>query len=189
MADLEETGKPILLYVTVTDPKKIKKIKLWEEAQLSKDNVIIGTKVCDCYMVDVKELNKEDPLVQAIGKVKAPGFYTFLGGKFLYKADGMPKSQTLYTCLKKTVKKAYKANLDKVVRAVVDIDKDIEKIENKKTLIQQKMARLKDGDKKKKSALAEMQVLLTEENKLNSKKNVILDLEGQRLKKKEVSKG
>jgi hypothetical protein len=161
-----------------------KKIKTWEEAQLSKDDVIIGVKIFDCYMVDAGSLKPDDPILAMIGKARAPGFYSFQGGKLLYKADGMPKSSAIYACLKKTVSKVYKQQLDKLVRKVQGIEKEIEKVESRRGLVQQKLARLEDGDREKEKVLAELETLLEREKALKSEIDMILDLENT----KEVSK-
>lgn len=182
---LDSSSKPILIYLTRTDPKVAKKVKTWELAQLSKDEIVIGVKAFDCYMVDADSLEKDDVIIQKIGKHKAPGFYTFHGGSLLYKAENMPKSGTLFTCLKKTVTKIYKTSLDKIVKKVRGIEKDIEKIEARRALLQQKLARLKDGDKSRPKVLAEIDGLLEKESELKKEIDGLLDIGN---KEKQVSK-
>ena len=173
---LDGSIKPVLLYLTRTDPKVAKKVTTWEMAQLSKDEVVIGVKAFECYMVDADSLEKDDVILQKIGKHKAPGFYTFHGGHLMFKAEGMPKSGTIFTCLKKTVSKVYKASLDKVVKKVSGIEKDIEKIEARRALLQQKLARLEDGDKSRPKVLAEIDGLLEQESELKKEIDGLLDL-------------
>jgi len=146
--------------------------------------VIIAVKIFDCYMVDAGSLNADGPILQRIGKAKAPGFYSFQNGKLLFKADGMPKSSAVYACFKKTVSKVYGQRLDKLVREVKGIEKEIEKVASRKTLLEQKMASLEDGDRDKEKTLAELDTLLERERALRSQSDAILDLE----KAREVSK-
>jgi hypothetical protein len=173
---LDGSARPILLYLTRTDSEVAKKVETWELAQLSKDEVIIGIMAFDCYMVDADTLEEQDVILQKVGKHKAPGFYTFHGGNLLYKAEGMPKSGAIFTCLKKTVKKVYNASLDKVVKKVRGIEKDIEKVEARRTLLQQKLARLKDDDKSRPKVLAEIDGLLEQESELKKEIDDLMDL-------------
>ena len=178
----------MLIYLTVSDPKKMKKIKAWEQGQLSKDDVITGIRVFDCYMVDCASLKKDDVILEKIKKARAPGFYIFYDGKLISKADGMPKANAIFSCLKKCVSKVYKTDLGKIVRKVLEIKKEIVKIEDKKSLLQQKIARLKDDEKAKKKPLAELNTLLAKEGELNTKIDTLLDLEATKQKKKVAKK-
>ncbi len=180
----------MLIYLTISNPKMAKKMKLWEEAQLSKDEIVIAVKVFDCYMVDEVEFKKHDMLVEMIGKPKAPGFYTIHKGKLLSKADGMPKSATIFTCLKKTVTKVYKAKLDAIVKKVKKLELDVQKNDNRVTLLKQKMARMKDKDKGRKKILAEIDSILEKNRIIKAEVADHLDLEkARREAAKKTAKG
>lgn len=189
--ETESTGRPVFIYLTTSDPKKAKKLKNWEEAQLSKDELIIGVKVFHCIMADVESLEAESPLGQLLGKTRAPGFYTMHNGKLLYRAEGMPKSGIVFSCMKKTISKVYKVRLDKVVKQVQGIEKTIEKLENRKTLCQQKLGRTKDKDRGRQKILDEIDALAVQVNQLNAEIDNITDLEAlkkEALASRKVSK-
>lgn len=154
-----------------------KKMKNWEEAQLSKDEVVIGVKVFECYLVDEIALEKNDILREKLGKVKAPGFYTFQNGERLFKADGMPKSSAIFTCLKKTVSKVYKAKLDTLVGKVKKIELEVQKNDDRVTLLKQKMTRMNENDKGRKKILAEIDSILATNKTLTDEVADLLDLE------------
>jgi len=174
---MTEDGPPVLIYLTISDPEMARKMKNWEEAQLSKDEVVIAVKVFDCYMVDEIALKKNDLLREMIGKAKAPGFYTFHKGKRLFKADGMPKSSAIFTCLKKTVSKVYKAKLDTLVGKVGKMELEVQKNDDRVTLLKQKMTRMKEKDKGRKKILAEIDSILARNKVLKDEVNDLLDLE------------
>ena len=97
----------------------------------------------------------------------------------------MPKSNAIFSALKKTVTKVYRIKLDKIVKQVLEIRKVVEKIEARKSLLEQKMARLKEGAKERDKVMAEMDALLEKEKALKEKENAILDLanEGDKVSK------
>lgn len=185
LKELDEAGKPVLIYVTVKDPKLAKKVKVWEESQLSKDNLIIGVKVFDCYMVAAKTVNEDAALKEKLGKQKSPGFFIFHKGKLIGKCTGMPKSSAIFNCLKKAVNKVYKTSLDKVVAQVAKYRKEREKIDARKRLVLGKMSRIKEHDTKGKSkATTEMDTLTKQEEKLKAAEKEALDLEKKLVSKK-----
>ncbi len=185
LKELEEAVTPVLIYVTLKDPKLAKKMKTWEESQLSKDELIIGVKVFDCYMVQAKTVNEDEKLLKMLGKQKGPGFFIFHKGALIAKATGMPKSSALYSCLKKAVAKVYKTNLDKVVSKVAKLRKEQEKIDARKSLVLNKLSRTKQSDKRQRNkATAELDALKQKEEQLKAAEKEALDLDKKLVSKK-----
>ena len=171
----------MLIYVTVTDEKMRKKIKVWEESQLSKDNVIIAVQIFDCYMVEKGVLEKSPEIAKKFGRIRPPGFYIFQKGELIGKADGTPRNSAIFSCLKKVVAKVYKANLPKLVSQVTKLRHESEKLDSRKVLLMNKLARMKEGSKDRPAVNAEMEAVTKQMDALKAQEREILDLEKKKV--------
>ncbi len=134
-------SKPVLIYLTSTDKKIVKKVRNYEKGALVDEKYYIAARFFDCYMVDIATIEKGHPLLTLVKRPKPMSFITVSKGKVLYKTKDKPSSSSIFSMCAKALKKTHKFDLEKITKEeqkilseISDLNAQLEKI--KKTRLQ-----------------------------------------------------
>jgi hypothetical protein len=152
--------------VTTSDEKQSRKLKAWEESRLSNDELSVAVKAFYCHTLDETTLTEDDPFAMIIRKHRAPSFIVMYRGDLLYGSGMKPTASKLYSILKSSISKIYGLSLDKVVKEGLGIKKKLDRIEETKKLLNQRLSRMKPNDSRMSRYTKEKDSLETEEKSL-----------------------
>lgn len=169
-------AKPVVLYVTPSDAKGVKKLKAWEESRLADDKLIVASRLFKCYKMEEGAIPKDHPMTLLLKKNHAPTFLILHQGELMQGTGSSPSTAKIYAAMKKVISSVFKTSLDKIVKKGLDLKKDIEKVDNAKKEVDRKMVRLKKEDKRRTKYQKEMDELNEELNELRAKEAGLYDL-------------
>ncbi len=169
--------KPYLLYVTTSDQKQAKKLKIWEESRLVDDKLFSAVKPFQCHIVDDEALPDDHPIKGIMRKHKPPAFVVFHEGDMLYGTKPSPSSSTVYSILKKSVSRIYSASLDRIVKKGREIKLKLDMIKDAMKVLDEKIAGLDEKDARKRAKYGEeRKELEKEKQELEQEEEKLYDL-------------
>jgi hypothetical protein len=167
-------SKPVLIYLTSTDKKIVKKVRNYEKGALVDEKYYIAARFFDCYMVDVANIEKGHPLLTLVKKPKPMSFITVSNGRVLYKTNDKPSSSNIFSVCAKTLKKTHKFDLEKITKEEQEILSEISALNDQLEKI--KNTRLQ---KNKKLSKREGAALTKEEETIQKKMSELREAESK----------
>jgi len=137
-----QAEKPILVYLTSSDPDDQVAQDVIEQTTLKDERVSLASKMFTMVKADGYTISKDHPYARFIGGKKLPRFVLFSSnGTKVGKLEGKASPSKLFALMKKTGKRDYKTNVDTFVKDYQKVLTALDKLDTLKQAVAAKEAR------------------------------------------------
>jgi hypothetical protein len=134
-----ENSRPVFIYITSTHEDLEEQVQTFETTVFTFEKFLIALKFFDTYKIDLDYMDMDDPILKVLDKPKPMSFYTFYGGKQIFKSKERPSAPKLFSLCKNTYSKVFKDPFNAVLKKEERILDGIDKIMKRAAEINEKL--------------------------------------------------